>query len=63
MNASLRLRFLSVLVLLLLMAFFTGSNFVSDEKRLGSPLLPDNVMRLGLDLQALFWCQTTFTHR
>jgi preprotein translocase subunit SecD len=39
------------LVLVGLFTFLTFSNFVDEETRLQSPLLPDGGLRLGLDLQ------------
>jgi preprotein translocase subunit SecD len=46
-----RLRLASVAALVLVLAYLTASNFFSDEARKESPVLPDEVMRLGLDLQ------------
>jgi preprotein translocase subunit SecD len=40
-----------VAALVLVLAYLTASNFFSDEARKESPVLPDEVMRLGLDLQ------------
>ncbi len=48
---SLRWRAGSVTALLLLFGFLTVSNFVDPETRRASPLLPDDGLRLGLDLQ------------
>jgi preprotein translocase subunit SecD len=39
------------LSLVLFFAFLAGANFVPQETRLQSPLLPDDGLRLGLDLQ------------
>ena len=41
----------SVSGLVLCIGFFAVANFVPEETRLGSPLLPDHGLRLGLDLQ------------
>lgn len=48
---SLRWRAGLVLAVLLLFGFLTAANFVPEETRLESPLLPDDGLRLGLDLQ------------
>ena len=37
--------------LVLFFAFLTFSNFIDEERRLASPILPDGGLRLGLDLQ------------
>jgi preprotein translocase subunit SecD len=47
----LRFRIASVGAVLLLFGFLTVANFVPEQTRLDSPLLPDEGMRLGLDLQ------------
>jgi len=41
----------TLLALVLLFSFYTMSNFVPKEQRLASPVLPDDGLRLGLDLQ------------
>jgi preprotein translocase subunit SecD len=48
---NLRWRIAGVTALVLWFSFLTVANFVPKEKRLASPLLPDDGMRLGLDLQ------------
>jgi preprotein translocase subunit SecD len=48
---NLRLRLGLALSLVLFFAFLAGANFVPQETRLQSPLLPDDGLRLGLDLQ------------
>ena len=47
----LRLRVASILGLLLFMGYLTAANFVPEAQRLASPLLPDEGLRLGLDLR------------
>jgi len=49
--SGVRLRIISVGALVALFAFFSLANFVPEEKRIESPLLPDGGLRLGLDLQ------------
>ena len=49
--SRLRLRVGSALALVGLFAFLAISNFVPEETRLASPVLPDTGLRLGLDLQ------------
>jgi preprotein translocase subunit SecD len=49
--SNLRLRAGSALAVVLLLGFFTVSNFVPEETRLANPLIPDRGLRLGLDLQ------------
>ena len=49
--SRLHVRLASIAALLLLFGFLTAANFVSEETRLASPLLPDSGLRLGLDLQ------------
>ena len=49
--SSLRLRLASILAVVLLFGFLAVANFVSEETRRASPLLPDTGLRLGLDLQ------------
>jgi preprotein translocase subunit SecD len=44
-------RAIAALILVVAFAFLTVSNFVDEETRLASPLLPDEGLRLGLDLQ------------
>ncbi len=44
-------RVTGALALVGLFAFLTFSNFVDEETRLASPVLPDEGLRLGLDLQ------------
>ena len=46
-----RVRIASVAALVLVLGFLAASNFFGPEAREESPLLPDEVMRLGLDLQ------------
>ena len=49
--SQLRLRLASVAALLLLLGYLVATNFFDDQQRQESPVLPDEVMRLGLDLQ------------
>jgi preprotein translocase subunit SecD len=49
--SRLRLRVISVLGVVLFFGFLTVANFVPEETRLENPLLPDQGLRLGLDLQ------------
>jgi preprotein translocase subunit SecD len=49
--SRLRLRLVSMAALLLVFGFLTAANFFPAEARKASPLLPDQAMRLGLDLQ------------
>jgi protein-export membrane protein SecD len=49
--SRLRLRLASIAALLLVFGYLALANFASEETRLASPLLPDEGMRLGLDLQ------------
>jgi preprotein translocase subunit SecD len=48
---GLRVRIGLVGALVALFAFLSLANFASEEERLASPLLPDEGLRLGLDLQ------------
>jgi preprotein translocase subunit SecD len=48
---NLRWRIVAVSALVLWFSFLTVANFVPKEQRAASPLLPDDGMRLGLDLQ------------
>ena len=48
---SLRWRAISVGLLVVVFTWLTASNFVAKESRLGSDLYPDDLLRLGLDLQ------------
>jgi preprotein translocase subunit SecD len=48
---NLRWRIAGVTALVLWFGFLTAVNFVPKEQRVASPLLPDDGMRLGLDLQ------------
>ena len=48
---SLRLRGILICGLVLLLGFFSVSNFVPEATRIASPVLPDHGLRLGLDLQ------------
>jgi preprotein translocase subunit SecD len=48
---SVRWRFGSVLALILLFGWLSVANFIPKEQRLASDLLPDDGLRLGLDLQ------------
>jgi preprotein translocase subunit SecD len=48
---SLRWRIGSVLALVLVFAWLSAANFIPKETRLASNLLPDDGLRLGLDLQ------------
>jgi preprotein translocase subunit SecD len=50
-NRALRVRVGAIAALVLLLGFYAVANFASEEWRLGSPLLPDDGLRLGLDLQ------------
>jgi len=49
--SGLRARIGVVGALVALSAYLTFANFASEETRLASPLLPDQGLRLGLDLQ------------
>lgn len=49
--SNLRLRIGSVIALVLVFGFLTFANFVPKETRIESPIFPDNLLRLGLDLQ------------
>jgi preprotein translocase subunit SecD len=49
--SRLRLRIGSIAAVVLLFGFYAVANFVPDEQRVASPLLPDGGLRLGLDLQ------------
>ena len=49
--SQLRLRMASVAALLLVLGWLAAANFISEDTRAESPLLPDQGMRLGLDLQ------------
>jgi preprotein translocase subunit SecD len=48
---SLRWRAISVGLLLVVFGWLTAANFVPKEERLESELLPDDLLRMGLDLQ------------
>ena len=48
---SLRWRLISVIALLSLFGSLTGANFVDEERRAGAWWLPDEGLRLGLDLR------------
>jgi len=49
--SGLRYRVAAVSALVALFAFLTLANFVPEQERVASPLLPDKGLRLGLDLQ------------
>jgi preprotein translocase subunit SecD len=49
--SGLKYRVGAVAALVALFAFFSLANFVPEKTRVGSPLLPDGGLRLGLDLQ------------
>jgi preprotein translocase subunit SecD len=49
--SRLRLRIGSIAAVVLLFGFYAVANFVPAEQRAASPLLPDNGLRLGLDLR------------
>ena len=51
MTGNLRMRAAVVLALVLLFGFYSGANFVPKEVRRESGVLPDEGLRLGLDLQ------------
>ncbi len=51
MSGRLRWRVISIAVLVLVFGFLSIANFIPAERRLESPLLPDDGLRLGLDLQ------------
>jgi preprotein translocase subunit SecD len=51
---SLRTRTVLSVAVVLLIGFFAVANFVPQEQRVESPLLPDSLLRLGLDLQGGF---------
>jgi preprotein translocase subunit SecD len=48
---SLRWRAIWIVATVMLFGYYAVANFASDEARLESPLLPDNALRLGLDLR------------
>ena len=48
---SFRWRAIWVVATVLLFGYFAVANFASEETRLESPLVPDNDLRLGLDLR------------
>ncbi|MFQ5418529.1 MAG: hypothetical protein ACE5FL_15995, partial [Myxococcota bacterium] len=48
---GLRARIAAVASLLALFGFLTIANFIPEEQRVASPLIPDSGLRLGLDLQ------------
>jgi preprotein translocase subunit SecD len=50
-NASMRWRTLGVVALVLLLGWFAGANFVPEATRKEKAWLPDEGIRLGLDLQ------------
>ena len=49
--SGMRFRIGAVSALVALFAFLSLANFASEEARVGSPLLPDEGLRLGLDLR------------
>ena len=49
--SRLRLRIASLAALVLLFGFLAVANFIPEATRLASPLLPDDGLRLGLDLR------------
>ena len=49
--SRLRVRIGSIAAVVLLFGFYAVANFVPAEQRVESPLLPDDGLRLGLDLQ------------
>ena len=51
MSSRLGLRVASIGLLILILGYFAVANFVPEETRLSSGLLPDDGLRLGLDLQ------------
>ncbi len=51
MTGRLRWRLLSILAVVLFFGFFTFANFVPEQTRVASPLLPDDGLRLGLHLR------------
>ena len=51
MSRGLGARVGAIAALVLLFGFYAVANFIPDEVRLESPLLPDEGLRLGLDLQ------------
>jgi len=48
---SLRWRAIWVIATVLLFGYYAVANFASEETRLASPWIPDNDLRLGLDLR------------
>ena len=48
---SLRWRAIAVAVLVGLFAWLTAANFVDKEDRIASDVLPNDLLRMGLDLQ------------
>ena len=48
---SLRWRLILVTTFTLLFGYYAVANFASEETRIESPLVPDNDLRLGLDLR------------
>ena len=49
--SRLRVRLASIAALVLLFSYLAIANFVPEATRLANPLVPDQGMRLGLDLQ------------
>ncbi len=54
MSSNLRWRMISMAFVVALFSLYTAANFISEEKRLSSGFLPDEGLRLGLDLQGGF---------
>jgi preprotein translocase subunit SecD len=50
-SGGLRLRLVTVVAAVLLLGIYAFANFFSEETRLANPLIPDQGIRLGLDLQ------------
>ncbi len=48
---SLRWRAIWVIATVMLFGYYAVANFASEETRIASPLVPDNALRLGLDLR------------
>ena len=48
---SLRWRAIWVIATILLFGYYAVANFASEQTRIESPLVPDNALRLGLDLR------------
>ncbi len=54
MSSDTRFRLIATLLVILIFGFYTAANFVSEDSRIASRWLPDDGLRLGLDLQGGF---------